>query len=235
MIEAKPSTGQLVSIRYVLSILPGAGFVNFVLNRYYYTMATASLHSLLLCLSRALQHEQRQAAVAGGLLPVQWAILGYLRDANRYSNTPQALAEYLSLTKGTVSQSIKLLESRGYLARQGDDGDRRIVRLALTAAGRACLDDRIDAAWQAAIADLPVADRVVAETALTRLLAGWQRARDGRTFGVCRSCRHFRPGTPEHRCGLTGEALSEEDSGRICREHVQPLPVDVGAPSEARP
>lgn len=76
------------------------------------------LHDLLICLSRALQNEQRQAAVDAGLLPVQWAILGYVRDANRYSNTPQALAEYLALTKGTVSQSLKLLEARGWINRR---------------------------------------------------------------------------------------------------------------------
>lgn len=182
-------------------------------------MAESPLHALLLCLSRALQHEQRQAALGSGLLPVQWAILAYLRDANRYSNTPQALAEYLSLTKGTVSQSLKLMESRGWITRSGDTADRRIVRLALSAAGRSRLDLAADEAWSAAIAALPAADRATAEHALRRLLAGWQQIRQGRTFGVCRSCRHFQPGDPEHRCGLTGEALSDEDSTRLCREH----------------
>ena len=32
--------------------------------------------------------------------------------ANRYSNTPQALADYLGLTKGTVSQTLLLLDRR---------------------------------------------------------------------------------------------------------------------------
>lgn len=188
-------------------------------------MNQSALHALLLCLSRALQHEQRQAAIGGGLLPVQWAILGYLRDANRYSNTPQALAEYLSLTKGTVSQSLKLLESHGWVARQGDATDRRIVRLALTEAGRARLDAAADEAWAAAIAALPAADQAAAETSLRRLLSGWQQTRQGRTFGVCCTCRHFQPGSPEHRCGLTGEPLSEDDSTRLCREHELAAPA----------
>ncbi|MBK8917172.1 MAG: MarR family transcriptional regulator [Betaproteobacteria bacterium] len=188
-------------------------------------MAESPLHSLLLCLSRALQHEQRQAALGGGLLPVQWAILAYLRDANRYSNTPQALAEYLSLTKGTVSQSLKLMESHGWITRSGDASDRRIVRLALSEAGRAHLAPAAEEAWLAAIAALPAPDQVTAEHALRRLLAGWQHIRQGRTFGVCRSCRHFHPGSPEHRCGLTGEALSDEDSTRLCREHELALPA----------
>ena len=54
------------------------------MNRYYLHMNTASLPQLLNALSRAMLFEQRQAAVGAGLLPVQLAMLGYLRDANRY-------------------------------------------------------------------------------------------------------------------------------------------------------
>ncbi|MCP5235370.1 MAG: MarR family transcriptional regulator [Zoogloeaceae bacterium] len=76
-------------------------------------MNTVSVRSLLVAISRALQCEQRQQAVAAGLPAVQWNILHCLSMANRYSNTPQALTEYLELTKGTVSQSLKRLEARG--------------------------------------------------------------------------------------------------------------------------
>jgi MarR family transcriptional repressor of emrRAB len=182
-------------------------------------MNTQGLHSLLLCLSRTLQSEQRRQAVAAGLPAVQWTILHYLRDANRYSNTPQALTEYLGLTKGTVSQSLKRLEVRGWVKRVADAGDGRVVRLTLSRSGIKQLDDSIDAEWRAAAALLPAAERGAAESALTQLLAGWQKSRGGRSFGVCRSCRHFGEGKNEHRCGLTGEALSEQDSARLCREH----------------
>ena len=94
-------------------------------------MATQGLHELLACLSRVLQGEQRQQAVAAGLPAVQWTILHYLRQANRYSNTPQALGEYLGLTKGTVSQSLKRLEARGWVKRVADARDGRV-----SAAGR---------------------------------------------------------------------------------------------------
>lgn len=182
-------------------------------------MATQSLHALLACLSRVLQSEQRQQAVAAGLPAVQWTILQYLRQANRYSNTPQALGEYLGLTKGTVSQSLKRLEARGWVKRVADARDGRVVRLALTRGGLKQVDDSIDTEWAAAAASLPGAERNAAEAALTRLLAGWQQSRQGRSFGVCRSCANFQAGPGEHRCGLTGEPLSEEDSTRICREH----------------
>jgi DNA-binding MarR family transcriptional regulator len=44
------------------------------------------------------------------LQPVHLQALIYLTKANRYSNTPQALADYLGLTKGTVSQTLLILD-----------------------------------------------------------------------------------------------------------------------------
>lgn len=194
-------------------------FVKIVSFRYYLAMVKQDLHGLVACLSRALQSEQRQQAVAAGLPAVQWAILQYLRQANRYSNTPQALGDYLGLTKGTVSQSLKRLESNGWIKRDADVRDGRVVRLALTDKARKLVDDSIEAGWAAAVANLPANERNAAEAALTRLLTGWQQSRQGRTFGVCRSCANFQIGPNTFLCRLTNEPLSEDDSTQICREH----------------
>ena len=184
-------------------------------------MDDSRLVALLESITRAVGSEQRVAAVAGGLLPVQWSILNYLRLANRYSNTAQALTEYLSLTKGTVSQSLKLLEANGWIRRDTDAADRRIVRLALTRAGRQRLDASPADAWKESVASLPAGERKATEQALVRLLRAWQLERGGQSFGVCASCRHFQAQASDngHRCGLTGEPLSEADSRLICREH----------------
>ncbi len=201
------------------SFVSTRNFVNVFLIRYYPDMHDDALHNLLVCITRALQSEQRQHAVGAGLLPVQWAILSYLRDANRFSNTPQALAEFLAQTKGTVSQSLKLLENHGWISRCADPVDRRSVRLALTESGRARLGKSAGSEWPEVLDCLTPVQRAEAEATLSRLLAVWQRSRGGRTFGVCRSCRHFRAGEGEHLCGLTGETLTEADSALICREH----------------
>lgn len=182
-------------------------------------MPDAPLPALLAALCRAMLQEQRQTAVSSGLLPVQQAILSYLRDANRYSNTQLALTEFLGLTKGTVSQSLNVLEAKGWVRRQNDGQDRRITRLALTDSGRQRLDDAAEQAWAAAASQLDVEEAAAATRLLSRLLASWQRTRQGKTFGVCASCRHFSGAAPHHRCLLTGEALSVDDSRLICREH----------------
>lgn len=165
--------------------------------------------------------EARLKAVAGphGLQPVHARILLYLAAANRYSNTPQAVAEYLGLTKGTVSQSLILLEEKGYLRRTADAHDRRIVRLAPTPLG----DDLIRDVEQHGAGGFAVAARDLPDgllVGLTRLLRRLQELEGRRSFGVCRSCRHHRlEGRGRWRCGLTGEPLKAAERQRICREH----------------
>jgi DNA-binding MarR family transcriptional regulator len=86
-------------------------------------------------LGNLMRTELRKSGSDESLQPVQLQALIYLSKANRYSNTPQALAEYLGLTKGTVSQTLLLLDRRGLIERFEDEIDRRVVRLRLSAAG----------------------------------------------------------------------------------------------------
>jgi DNA-binding MarR family transcriptional regulator len=183
--------------------------------------AAHQLLHFMQCLCRLARSERRARAGGEPLLPVHLEALAYLDRANRYSNTPQALSEYLGSTKGTVSQSLLLLHKRGLIERRPDAQDGRVVRLSLSAEGRRTLvaaglgDD-----WLNAAADLPPAQVETAVTVLGEILLRLQRSRGGRSFGVCRSCRMFRRGGPGlYRCGLTGEPLSETDATKICREH----------------
>ena len=197
-----------------------------MVSQRYYLVMTGSPHSLtdlLGSLCRLMRAEQRTAG-EGDLQPVHLEALGYLARANRYSNTAQALTDYLGATKGTVSQSLLVLYRRGLIERETDRKDRRIVRLRLSAAGRKMATANARAGrWQAALDRLPGHQREAAQQALAELLRQLQRARGGRTFGVCRSCAHFRRESGHRlRCGLTGEALGAADAGRICREHEAP-------------
>lgn len=51
--------------------------------------------------------------------------------------TVKALGERLFLDSGTVTPLLKRLEARGFVRRQRDDKDERLVRIFLTDAGRA--------------------------------------------------------------------------------------------------
>ncbi|MDP1904780.1 MAG: MarR family transcriptional regulator [Pseudomonadota bacterium] len=152
-----------------------------------------------------------------GLQSVHVRVLLYLAAANRYSNTPLALGEYLGLTKGTVSQSLILLETKGFLSRAADAHDRRVVRLVLTPAGRAVVVDTENVGHLRAAATAARADLLVDLTALLRQL---QILEGRRSFGLCRTCRHhLAEGRGRWRCGLTGEPLTRAEGEQICREH----------------
>ena len=90
-------------------------------------------------LANLMRAEMRKAGSEESLQPVHLHALVYLSKANRYSNTPQALAAYLGLTKGTVSQTLLILDRRGLIERYQDDVDRRVVRLRLSTAGEQLL------------------------------------------------------------------------------------------------
>jgi MarR family transcriptional repressor of emrRAB len=157
-----------------------------------------------------------------GLQAVHVRVLLYLAAANRYSNTPLAVGAYLGLTKGTVSQSLILLETKGYLSRSADARDRRVVRLALTAVGQAVVEEAETLGrLRAASAEVPAG----LTDGLTGLLRQLQILEGRRSFGQCRTCRHhLAEGRDLWRCGLTGEPLSHADGERICKEH-----LDAGA------
>jgi DNA-binding MarR family transcriptional regulator len=180
----------------------------------------AGFLDLLHCLARALRRHAGQRAVEQGLLQVHWQTLWFLQSANRYSNNLQTLAAYLGQTKGSVSQTVRWLEARGYVARKQDERDRRVMRLGLTRAGAALLR-QIDFAgdWTAALAGLDDTALAAARSALASLLREWQVAHGSATFGVCRSCGHFRIEETGYRCGLTQEALSEAETDLICQAH----------------
>jgi MarR family transcriptional regulator, negative regulator of the multidrug operon emrRAB len=162
-------------------------------------------------LGALIQQAVRDEAARHGLLPVHLQVLEYLAQANRYSDIPIAVAEYLGITRGTVSQTLLLLERKGLISKRADDSDARRVRLKITRAGQEILDD----SWTRHLGD-DLGNEV------TALLAALQAHTGHVAFGLCRSCTYFRSVKSGHACGLTDEPLSVSDSGKICREWRDP-------------
>ena len=186
-------------------------------------MPTDRRVDLLERIGNLIRSDARDAAHRAGLQPVQLDVLSYLARCNRYSDTPAAVAEYLQLTKGTISQSIQRLEEKGFVERQTDTDDRRVSHLSLTPEARRLLRSYRRGATATAFGSHD--DR------LDELLEDWlralQQAHGQKSFGVCETCRFFeKRGASRFRCGLTSEPLSVRDSGQICREHT-PLEADT--------
>ena len=184
----------------------------------------------------ALIHQSvRDDAARHGLQPIHVQVLAYLAQANHYSNLPIAIADYFGITRGTVSQTLALLERKGLVRKEADARHGRRIHLLLTDAGEAVLRDGWSRRIEEALSVLPARPQSL-DTALRQLLASLQRLNGQHAFGVCRQCAHFLTEAGGARCGLTGEALEVEQTERICREWSDTRsPVSCGrAPDLAR-
>jgi DNA-binding MarR family transcriptional regulator len=181
------------------------------------TTESVRIADLIDRVSRAVQRLQ----YTGGLNPAQWVALRYIAQANRYSRSPSAVAEYLGTTKGTASQTLKALVQKGCMVRTTRAGDGRAVELVLTEAGAAKLEN--DPLNRIGGAVREISDQLsVVNTSFGLLLRRLQEGSGFREFGFCgecsRLCRECAQGEANgpHMCGVTGEALSGDEIHQIC-------------------
>lgn len=172
-------------------------------------------------ISTLLRSEERKKYAAIGLQPIHGQVLEYLAKCNRYSNTHASVAEYLGLTKGTVSQSIQLLERKHYLEKSPDAIDGRVVHLTLTDAGRKLISELkpLDI-FKHAETRVSQQEFDSIGNALQSTLGLLQKVNNTRSFGLCKTCRHFSVEHQHFLCGLTEQPLNRDDTDKICRDHI---------------
>ncbi len=179
-----------------------------------------SLLELVSRLENLMRAEFRRAGNGYGLQPVHIHSMLFLQQANRFSNTPQALAEYLGLTKGTVSQSLLLLDRRGLVERYQDEMDKRVVRLRLSELGEAFLREANPTGlWNQATRDMS-ANRIRDSVSLLRSILHTVQGQSGKPlFGVCGACAYCQKKSQRiTHCTWFGERLSIPETRKICRE-----------------
>jgi DNA-binding MarR family transcriptional regulator len=172
-------------------------------------------------LAGLLRSETRGLLTEHGLQPIQFEALHYLSVCNRYSDTPMAVTEFLGQTKGTVSQSLKVLEKNGLLEKVADDKDKRVTHLKISTAGRELVSQLMPSPLMQNVSD-EFKQKEIQELnqSLTHLLLTMQKQNQFKSFGQCLTCQHnIKTDGNEYVCGLTKEALSAHDVELICREH----------------
>lgn len=188
-------------------------------------MDKQKLFDLIKRVGTLLRAEERKAAAALSLHPTHLQVLRYLAQCNRYSNTPMAVSDYLGTTKGTTSQSLLVLQQHGYLQKEPDSKDGRIVHLILTPKGQALasninfLSDKEEVFRGLKVADLQATQHVVEQ-----VLRNLQKINQHQTFGQCHTCRYLMvtDGKRLFRCGLTQELLASDETLKICQDHAFP-------------
>ena len=180
-------------------------------------MSLANLLNLIERIGNLLRSEERRLLKPLELLPIHLDILYYLSICNKYSNNAAALTKYLGNTKGTTSQSINVLEEKGYVLKKKAQNDKRLVNLRLTEKAFSLLE-KLSSESSRKILDRENVE--VAEDVLRSILRSIQTSNKNRTFGVCRTCDFFiDEGNGSLRCGLTREELLEYETEQICQEH----------------
>jgi len=165
----------------------------------------------------------RQTGHSEGLAPTQWEALRFLARASRFSRTPGSVARYLGTTKGTVSQSLMMLEKKGLLSRRGRGDDQRFVTLRLTDAGMALLSKDPLRPLRESLDALSGKTRRRLAKGIADVLAEEVTRRNIQSFGTCSDCRHHREGNSaaSATCMKDEAPLTESETTLLCIEHVQ--------------
>ncbi len=164
-------------------------------------------------------------AFGAGLNPAQWSALRYFERANRFSRTVSAFAQYHGTTRGTASQTIRVLVQKGYLRRLPAMHDQRSFRLDLTERAQQELGSDPFTEFVSAAGTLPPEQCSALARGLRAMLEQVLEKRARRPFGMCTTCEHLRAldgqsgGRSGHYCRLQGETLAEQELGRICVDH----------------
>jgi DNA-binding MarR family transcriptional regulator len=162
-----------------------------------------------------------------GLTTAQWAVLRYFAQANRFSRTPSAFAAFHATTRGTASQTIKSLETQGYLTRMRSEDDRRSIRLMLTEKAKGILANDPLESLVRAVNSLSPSIQNDFSNVLQRMLGQVSQERGKLPFGTCTSCQHLesddcsRDGQTPYACGFTSEPLLLEELDGVCISFIE--------------
>ena len=188
-------------------------------------MAVIDVYAPIERMVALIRSEERRRCTELGLQPVHLQVLDYISRCNRYSDTPAALANYLGMTRGTVSQTLLLLERNGYIEKTPDTQDKRVIHLKLSPEGEAILEKACPATlYQKANEIFSQHDFLNHEDSFMNALLALQKANQSQTFGLCKTCQYFTLLAEGFTCGLTKQPLSEVDSEKICQEHCVTIP-----------
>lgn len=151
------------------------------------------------------------------LNPTQRAALSYLSRANRFSRTPSNVADFLSATRGTVSQTLKALARKGMIEEVRSQSDRRSISYVPTEKGAEALTR--STVIEEALEEMPAPTRQMLAQGLEELIRTALRARGNKEFGMCGKCRHHRKRKSGGFCSLLDEPLEPIEASQICHEY----------------
>lgn len=186
------------------------------------SMKQATVFDLIEYMATLIRSEERKKCTELKLQMVHFQILEYLSCCNKYSDTPAAIANYLGITRGTISQTLIILEKNGFILKTQDAADKRVYHIQLLNKGSTILNKAKPTELFKKASVLIESDSTIManEHIFVEALTALQKANDSYSFGLCKSCKHFSKKPTGFFCQLTHEQLSKSDSEKICQEHL---------------
>ena len=165
-----------------------------------------------------------QAAASVGLNPAQIEIIGHL--ARRGPVRQGDLAEALSVSAASLSDSVASLARKGLVVRAPDPQDGRALQVSLSAEGKTIAASLPPAPEALVIALDTLSERETGDLlrTLTRLIRSLQEARAIPVQKMCVTCRYFRPrvhaeADRPHHCAFVNAAFGDAGLRLDCGEH----------------
>ncbi len=170
-----------------------------------------------------IRTEERKKCTELKIQMVHFQVLDYLSLSNKYSDTPAAIANYLGITRGTLSQTLLILEKKEFIKKHQDQNDKRVFHIQLLQKGLNILNKAKPSVFfnkAAAILEENSLITAAVEELFVESLSALQKANNSYSFGVCHTCKNFSIKSIGYFCELTQEKLTEPDSVKICQEHI---------------
>lgn len=174
-------------------------------------------------ISALLRSGHRQDGAAFELNPTQVEIL--IRVASRPARAG-TLADHLGVTAATISDSLRILESKGQIERRPDPADGRAILIHPTQAGRgaAAVLGAGQAPLRSSLSGLGAPEKAGLLRALTVMIRALQEARAIPVQRLCVTCRHFRPNLHAseehpHHCEFVDAAFGDASLRLDCSDH----------------
>lgn len=102
-------------------------------------MKQSTVFDLIEYMPDLIRSEERKRCSELKIQLVHFQILKYLSCCNKYSDTPAAIENYLGITRGTVSQSLLVLEKKEFIKKIQDNIDKRGYHILLLNKGHSTL------------------------------------------------------------------------------------------------
>jgi len=185
-------------------------------------MKNPTVFDLIEYMAALIRSEERKRCTELKLQLVHFQVLEYLSLCNKYSDTPAAITNYLGMTRGTVSQTLILLEKRELIEKRQDQMDKRVLHIQLLKKGLNIYHKAKPSELFEKAAKILEKNALLAgsEKIFIEALTAIQKANNSQSFGICRTCKNFAKISSGFYCELTQEQLSKSDSEKICQEHV---------------